>query len=610
MRRFKNFSLTLTIVLLGMLLLVISIISAQQATGVTAEPLDYANIRAGADINAETLGQIYAGAAYPILGRHEVFPWLLLGDPVTLQPIGWVFRDIVEIKGNINTVPFSDVTISPNAPVPTATQPAPVVLPGISNTTNNTTNITPTPASGAVINTSLGGNNTANTAPNPDNNTVAAAPATLAPTDTPVFTVAGSVQGEVNIRYGPGADYPRVGVATPGERFQITGYHTQLPWVRIRYDASPNGQAWIFTDLLQVEGNIYTLEAISTLALNLPTLTPTPSVVQSANISGETVPISTGFQVLGNNIWANMLRNNFDPATSRFGAFFMLDLQTGEAITFGSEFAFSGTSLNKVAILTRLYGSLDSPPNAQLATDIANTMICSENAATNRLLNYIGDGDEFAGAAEVTEMLRQLDMTESFITYPYALDPNNPPTPTYPVPLPRTSADQVKANPDLSNQVTVDEMGWLLASIYQCGYEESGPLIETFGSAYEPRECRQMLHVMSNNNVDAMMKAGTPANTRVAHKHGWIFDTHGNAGVFFTPGGDYVAVMMLHQPNWLQFETGSLPVFAETGRLIYNYFNPETPMERIRAGFIPDAPTCNFAGTPLITDLRQPIWND
>jgi beta-lactamase class A len=157
--------------------------------------------------------------------------------------------------------------------------------------------------------------------------------------------------------------------------------------------------------------------------------------------------------------------------------------------------------------------------------------------------------------------------------------------------------------------LAVDDMGWLLASMYQCAYQNKGMLLEKFGGKYEARECRQMLHVMSNNTVDALLKAGVPANTRVAHKHGWINDTHSNAAVFFTPGGDYVMVMILHQPTWLDF-TESLPVMAESSRLVYNYFNPTAPQETIRDGFIPEAGTCNFANTPLITDLRQPIWDN
>lgn len=553
-----------------MLVATIGILHTFAQAGTTAEAILQANLRATTDTNSTKVGEISSGTLYPILGKSDLYPWLLLGDPSTLQPIGWVYQDLVTIRGNLNAVPVSGLIVDPNAAF----------------TTSN---------------------------PTPTYDTVAppAISATLTPPPSPTlsFNVAGVVRGEVNIRYGPGVDYPRVGVAIAGERFEISGYHTQYPWVQIRYETSPNGYAWIARDLLDIQGNIFNLPAISDGVLNLPTLTPTPSVVMSSNLSGEeSVPVSPAFARLGEQIWELMLRNRFDPQTSRFGALFLMDLQTGEAITFGNDVAYSGTSVNKIPILVRLYGSLNEPPNAQVATDIANTMICSENVATNRLLNIIGNGDDFSGAEAVTNFMSQLGMTNSFLLSPYVADPNKPPVPTRPIRYPTTNVDQVRANPDLSNQITVDEMGWLLADVYQCAYGDGGALINNFPDQYEPRECRQMLHVMSNNTVDGLLKAGIPEGVRVAHKHGWIDTTHSNAGVFFTEGGDFVMVMMVYQPSWLLF-TESLPVIAESARLAYNYFNPTAPLEQIRDGIIPEAPTCNFANTPLITDLRQPIWD-
>ena len=375
------------------------------------------------------------------------------------------------------------------------------------------------------------------------------------------FAVTGVTTGEINIRYGPGVEYARIAFAQAGERFEILAYHTQFPWVKVRVNDTIDG--WIAQGLLNIEGNIFSLTPESRTQFALPTLTPTPPQVKPSSLLGATqVPLSVEFQVLGNQLWNIVLDAGFDPITNRFGALFVLDLQTGEAITFGEEFAFSGTSINKIAILARLYAALEAPPRAETAADIANTMICSENVATNRLLSVVGGGDEYRGAEDVTQFLRQLGLERTFITAPYTVDLENPPVPPRPIQLPQTDADQSKALPDPSNQLTVEEMGWLLGSVYECAYNDSGALLDNFSSQYNGRECRQMLHVMSNNTVDALLKAGVPADTRVAHKHGWIPDTHGNAAVFFTLGGDYIIAMMLHQPEWLSYDE-SLPVIAE-----------------------------------------------
>jgi uncharacterized protein YraI len=553
-----------------LLALFLSFAAVQAQSEVFAEAKQQANVRATTDTNAAKVGEIFSGTRYLVIGRSEFFPWLLLGDPVTRQPIGWVFQDLLNVTGNLANVPISNFVMSGSIANPISpTLPAPDVTP------------LPLPTSAPFGQ----------------------------PTAVPAFAVSGRVMNEVNIRYGPSIEFTRLGVAFAGEVFEITGYHTQFPWVQIAYPASPNGRAWIARDLLEIQGNLFSLPAISDTVLALPTLTPTPSVVSAASsILGDPVPPSPEFQALGDAIYALMLERGFDLETSRFAAFFLLDLQTGQALTVGSQINFSGTSVMKIAILARLYASLTAPPDAQLATDIANTMICSENNATNRLLSFIGNGDAFRGADEVTRMFRILGLNHSFLLSPYIADPNNPPVPPAPLTRPVTGLDQTRANPDFTNQLSVSDMGYLLASMYQCAYEERGPLIERFGSAYEPRECRQMLHVMSNNTVDALLKAGVPEGTRVAHKHGWISDTHSNAAIFFTPGGDYVMVMAVYGPGFLNFQQ-SLPMIAEASRLVYNHYNPDAPLNEIREGFIPPVESCNYQGSPLVVDLRQPVWD-
>ncbi len=554
--------------------LTVPVLAAQ--TTVTAEAIGQANLRATTDVGSDLVGEIASGTRYPVLGRSEFFPWVLIADPATNQPLGWVFAELVTVQGNLNSVPFSSLIVEPGA-VPTATPLAPVA-------------VEPSPTQGLV-------------------GVVVPTTPTLPPTPDLSNVISGQLNGEVNIRFGPGVEYDRLGIGQAGDQFEITGWHTQLPWLQVHYEASPNGYAWIAQDLLDVQGDVTSLPSLSQLIFNLPTLTPTPPVLETSAILGGTpVPLSPEFAELGSQLWDIVLDNGFDPVTSRFGALFLMDLQTGEAVGFGTEYAFSGTSIQKVSILNRLYGMLNSPPDVATAVDIANTMICSENVATNDLLRLIGNGNVWSGAAEVTRFGRELGLQDTFITAPYTIPNQTPEPPIAAVELPQTEADQTRTNIDLSNQMTVDEMGQLLGSVYQCAYQNRGPLLERFGDQYEPRECRQMLHVMSNNTVDALLKAGVPADTRVAHKHGWIDDTHGNAAVFFTPGGDYVMVMMLYQPTWLNFQE-SLPVIAEVSRQVYNYYNPDASMDAIRDGFIPETANCNFAGTPLIDDLTSGIFD-
>ncbi|GAB1422150.1 hypothetical protein MASR2M15_23630 [Anaerolineales bacterium] len=547
---------------------ILTYVHSQQEPTVYAEAQGQANLRAVPDVPRTKVGDSTTGIRYPVIGRSEFYPWVLVADRDTLQPLGWVFKDLVTLYGDIFTVPISEEIVDPSAPPPSIESQA-TTAPGQASTPATTITLTPT--------------------------------ATLA------AAVRGTVEGEVNIRYGPGIDFPRVWVAPPGTQFEITSYHTQFPWVQIRIPEN-NSLGWIANDLITIEGNIYSLPPITQTTFDLPPLTATPPTVNQSTLLEEEVPLSQSFITLGNQIWDMILSRGFDPLTSKFGTMFLMNPKTGEALTFGNEYAFSGTSINKIGILAALYKSLDAPPNASLATDIANMMICSENVATNRVLGVIGSGDELTGATLVTRFFRDLGLKNSFLTAPYKI-PGREIDTSRPIEYPKTEIDQTKAKPELTNQLTAEDMGWLLASIYQCAYDGSGALIDTFGDAFEPRECRQMLHVMKNNNVDALLKSGVPADTPVAHKHGWIEDTHANASIFFTEGGDYIMVMILHQPEWLDYSE-SLPVMADASRMVYNYFNPDDPQLENREAFIPDANSCNFANTPLILDLRQPVWDE
>jgi uncharacterized protein YraI len=535
-----------------------------QSTGVSAEAQIRANLRAQADVNSRLLGEIVSGTRYPVVGRSEFYPWVLLGDQITSQPIGWVFQDLVTIYGNLNTVPVSTFTVS-NVPIPTGA-------------------ITQTVAPTETF--QLQG--------------VALPTATIAP----ATSVTGLVTGEINIRFGPGIEYPRIGVGHAGDSYEITARHTQLPWLQIRYPSAPNGYGWVATDLLEIQGDIYTVPAISQTIFNLPTLTPTLPAVQASNLLETTpVAISPQFQALGDQLWGMMLQANFSPETSRLAALFLMNLKTGEAITFGNQIAFSGMSLNKIAILADLYSNLNNPPNLELAVDVANMMVCSENSASNALLSYLGNGDPYQGAASVKTFMEGLGLGNTFMVAPFLVDPNATPEP---VRAPTTQADQVRAEPDYSNQMTVDNLGWLLSGVYQCANTGTGPLMSAMPDAFTQGECRQMLDVMSDNNMGQplLMSAGVPENTRVAHKHGWTADTHGNAGIVFSPGGDYVLVVALHNPTWLDFSE-SFPLITEISHTVYNYFNPTAPVDKDRDPYIVNVEDCKVAGTPIIDELTS-----
>jgi hypothetical protein len=81
-----------------------------------------------------------------------------------------------------------------------------------------------------------------------------------------------------------------------------------------------------------------------------------------------------------------------------------------------------------------------------------------------------------------------------------------------------------------------------------------------------------MIEWMAKNRIDSLIEAGVPAETKLAHKQGIGADTHADAGLVFSPGGDFVLAVFLYRPEWLPWEE-SAPLISDIATVAYNYFN-------------------------------------
>jgi uncharacterized protein YraI len=538
-------------------------------TGIFAEAIGEANVRSGPGIEYDLTGTIYAGTRYPALGQHEFFPWVLIEHPPSPDGRAWVFADLVTLSAPQTQLPYISENAIFSTPVATATQPPP------------TTQNAETPAASA------------------------AAP-TAAPTTGAVYLVA---EDTINVRFGPGVEYPRIERLQPGQPYTVISRHALYPWLMIDLPDSPNGVGWVFEEVVTVTGDVFSLPVITVEQVGWPTLTPTPPFVVTSAAPWQATntppsnPSPVDLDAVGDAVLALLLDNGFIPEEDSFGSVFILDLASGEAISLGRDIAYSGMSLVKIPILIEFYRQTDQPADARQAEIIANTMICSGNHTANDLLAIIGGGDHLAGAQQVTAMMQTLGLSNSFIMVPFDVSAGREPTPQpYPVYAPPIAADQTRSQPDPFNQITPEDLGWLLNAVYQCAQTESGPLLETFPGEFTPTECRQIIQTLGSNQINVLTEAGVPFGTLVAHKHGWINDTHGDAAIVFTPGGDFILTMALHQPEWLPYER-SWPVMAEIARLVYNAYNPDAPLDAIHPSTVDE--TCDLVGNPLLADLTS-----
>ena len=90
-----------------------------------------------------------------------------------------------------------------------------------------------------------------------------------------------------------------------------------------------------------------------------------------------------------------------------------------------------------------------------------------------------------------------------------------------------------------------------------------------------------MVTYLTKNKMPSLLEAGLPEGTQIAHKHGWVTNNGtinliGDAGIVYTPGGDYVISIFLYHPDQLLWEASS-GLVRDISRAVYNFFNLPTP---------------------------------
>ena len=75
-------------------------------------------------------------------------------------------------------------------------------------------------------------------------------------------------QEQINVRSGPGTNYPQVGVLIAGQRVPALGRTPGGDWIKIEYAGAPGGVAWVYSFLVGTPSGI--------LPIVEPPPTPTP----------------------------------------------------------------------------------------------------------------------------------------------------------------------------------------------------------------------------------------------------------------------------------------------------------------------------------------------
>jgi beta-lactamase class A len=277
------------------------------------------------------------------------------------------------------------------------------------------------------------------------------------------------------------------------------------------------------------------------------------------------------------NLLTRLLVNHlqeFEQETGGVASIFILDLETGEEASINADVVMSGMDLMRIPIALEVYRALERPTLVQEELISATLAVQPDNVSANSLLNIIaGEENAHLGTEIVTESMQRLGLLNTFMLTPYdgqLLAGTRPPA------TPANSVEVLRTRPNPNKQTTAEDIGLLLSMIYYCAQGQGGTLLAAYAEQLTQGECQELLTYMSQNKIGSLIEEGVPRETAVAHRHAWISDTHGDAGIVFSPGGDYVIVQILYQPDWLEWAVSS-PLLAEISRAAYNFFNFDNP---------------------------------
>lgn len=244
----------------------------------------------------------------------------------------------------------------------------------------------------------------------------------------------------------------------------------------------------------------------------------------------------------------------------------LVNLQTGEELCSNCDVAFSGMSLLKVPVAVEAFREFMAPLDPAAEQLLTQTLTLGGNASANALLATLGSGDSAAGLARVNDGLAVLGLQNTFLALPY-----NEPAGNMYVPTPANSRRDIDTEPDPARQTTPQDLSLLLRGIYDC-HQGGGALLAAWPGDLSPEECGELLDTMGLALPGELLAAGMPAPARAAQQSGWDGNALGASAVLFTPGGDYVLVVFVWRPGWLDWQDGAA-VVADVGRAAYNYFN-------------------------------------
>jgi hypothetical protein len=145
----------------------------------------------------------------------------------------------------------------------------------------------------------------------------------------PIIIVYADPEEQINVRSGPGTDYPRIGVLLNREEAPALGRTPAGDWVQIIYQGVDAGVAWVYAPLVRIAGGelpiveppptptplvtptidptLASQFVVQPLATQMPTFTPPPDLAiptfQAEEVTTGTGGVPIGFVIIGSGLF-------------------------------------------------------------------------------------------------------------------------------------------------------------------------------------------------------------------------------------------------------------------------------------------------------------------
>lgn len=234
--------------------------------------------------------------------------------------------------------------------------------------------------------------------------------------------------------------------------------------------------------------------------------------------------------------------------------------------------AFSSWSTVKIPLMVTAFRFLEEPLPEEYLALMEEMIEQSENTSTDELAMQVIDQN--LSPLIVTEDMQRLGLENTFWAGHFYVG----------APLlqnfrtPANQREDINTDPDLYNQTTPADMSMLMEDIYLCAERNGGALIAAFPEQITQEECRLMVTYLARNQIAVLIQAGVPSGTTVAHKHGWAVEndgyihTFGDTAIVYSPGGDYVLTIFVHDPVQAIFDPVNA-LYSSLSQATYNFFN-------------------------------------